>query len=151
LWNPANIPRAAPYFSGGIIHKPTCRSQPSGLIVSAFRIDAINNLVVRCCPHQARKIDNGAKYPPMPHKAGGGRRKSRRISCTASHRPSETTMPRSAKDQLHIAQVEAEHVVQPDDVADDLGWEPMTIVGVGWRLHTVSLTRCPADCNVRLP
>jgi hypothetical protein len=43
------------------------------------------------------------------------------------------------------------HVVQPDGMADDLGWEPMTIVGVGWRLHAVSLARRPADCQVRLP
>ena len=55
------------------------------------------------------------------------------------------------QDQLHIAQAEAEHVVQPDGMADDLGWEPMTIVGVGWRLHAVSLARRPADCQVRLP
>ena len=26
-----------------------------------------------------------------------------------------------------------------------------TIVGVGWRLHAVSLARRPADCQVRLP
>jgi hypothetical protein len=35
-------------------------------------------------------------------------------------------------------------------MADDLGWEPMTIVGVGWRLHTASLTRRPANCQIWL-
>jgi hypothetical protein len=69
----------------------------------------------------------------------------------ASHRLVGDDDAALSQDQLHIAQAEAEHVVQPDGVADDLGWEPMTIVGVGWRLHTVSLARRPADCQVRLP
>jgi hypothetical protein len=42
-------------------------------------------------------------------------------------------------DQLNIAQAEAEHVVQPDSVADDLGRKPMTAVRVGrWRHIPVS-------------
>ena len=48
-------------------------------------------------------------------------------------------MPRSAREQLNIPQAEAEHVVQPDSVADDLGGEPMAVVGIGWRLHAASL------------
>ncbi len=60
-------------------------------------------------------------------------------------------MPRSAKISSTSAQAEAEHVGQPDSMADDLGWEPMTIVAVGWRLHAISLARRPADCQVRLP
>jgi hypothetical protein len=56
-----------------------------------------------------------------------------------------------SQDHLHIAQAEAEHVVQPDGMADNLGREPMTIVGVGWRLHTASIARRPADCQIRLP
>ena len=43
------------------------------------------------------------------------------------------------QDQLHIAQAETEHVVQPDSVADDRGREPMTGVRVGlWNRVTVS-------------
>lgn len=40
-----------------------------------------------------------------------------------------------SQDQFHIAQAEAEHMVQPDGMTDDLGGEPMTIVWVGWWLH----------------
>ena len=36
-------------------------------------------------------------------------------------------------------------------MADDLGWEPMTTVGVERRLHTSSIARRPADCQIRLP
>ena len=43
------------------------------------------------------------------------------------------------QDQLDIPETEAEHVVQPDGVADDLSCEPMAIVGVGWRRHPTSL------------
>jgi pimeloyl-ACP methyl ester carboxylesterase len=39
------------------------------------------------------------------------------------------------QDQLNIPQAEAEHMVQPDGMADDSGGEPMTIVWVRWRLH----------------
>ena len=61
------------------------------------------------------------------------------------------TMPALSQDQLHIAQAEAEHVVQPDGMADDLGGEPMAIVGVGWRLHAASLIRLQANHQIQLP
>ena len=47
-----------------------------------------------------------------------------------------------SEDQLNIAQAEAEHVIQPDSVADDLGREQMTVVWVGWSWHAV-VTRPP--------
>ena len=47
-------------------------------------------------------------------------------------------MPRSARSSS-TSQAEAEHVVQPDSVADDLGGEPVAVVGIRWRLHAVSL------------
>jgi len=50
-----------------------------------------------------------------------------------------------------MPQAEAEHVVEPDGVADDLGWEPMAVVGVGWRLHAASLARLRAGWQTRLP
>ena len=34
------------------------------------------------------------------------------------------------QEQLHIPQAEAEHVVQPDSVADDLGGESVAVVGM---------------------
>ena len=36
-----------------------------------------------------------------------------------------------SQEQLSAPQTEAEHVVEPDGVADNLGWEPMAIVGSG--------------------
>jgi hypothetical protein len=55
-----------------------------------------------------------------------------------------------SQDQLHIAQAEAEYVVQPHGMADDLGRKSMTIVGVRWRLHAASFTRLHADRQSRL-
>ena len=43
--------------------------------------------------------------------------------------------------QLNIAQAEAEHMIQPDSMADDLGGEAMAVVRVGWGLHAASLAR----------
>ncbi len=40
-------------------------------------------------------------------------------------------MPRSARISSSIAQAEAEHVVQPEGMTDDLGGKPMAIVWVG--------------------
>jgi hypothetical protein len=55
------------------------------------------------------------------------------------------------QEQLNIPQAEAEHVVQPHGVANDLGGEPMAIVAGGWRLHAASLARLQAACQTRLP
>ena len=43
------------------------------------------------------------------------------------------------QDQLDIPQTEAEHVIQPDSVADDLGGKPMAVVRVGRQFHAASL------------
>jgi hypothetical protein len=53
--------------------------------------------------------------------------------------------------QLHIPRAEAEHVVQPDRVTDDLGGEPMAELGVGLRLHAASLARLQTGDQSWLP
>ena len=60
-------------------------------------------------------------------------------------------MPRSARQQLNIPQAEAEHVIQPDSMADDLGGKAMAVVRVGRRLHAANLawSSKPA-CQTRL-
>ena len=57
----------------------------------------------------------------------------------ASHRLVGDENAALSQEQLNIPQAEAEHVVQPDSVADDLGGEPVAVVGIGWRLHAASL------------
>jgi hypothetical protein len=42
-------------------------------------------------------------------------------------------------------------VVQPDSVADDLGGEPVAVVGIGWRLHAASLAGLRGCGHARLP
>jgi hypothetical protein len=39
-------------------------------------------------------------------------------------------------------------VVQPDSVADDLGGEPVAVVGIGWRLHAAV---SPASADAAMP
>ena len=56
-----------------------------------------------------------------------------------------------SQDQFDIPQAEAEHVVQPDSVADDLGRKAMAVLGVGLWLHATSLTRLRAGRQSRLP
>ena len=56
-----------------------------------------------------------------------------------------------SQEQLNVPQAEAEHVVEPDGVADGLGWEPMAVVAVGWRLHAASLARLRECCQTLLP
>ena len=56
-----------------------------------------------------------------------------------------------SQDQLHIAQAEAEYVVQPHGMADDLGRKSMTIVGVRWRLHAASFTALQRVGQTQLP
>src|ERR1700676_2288556 len=55
------------------------------------------------------------------------------------------------KEQLNVSQAEAENVVQPDIVRDDLGGEAMAVAWVGWRLHTGSLAGLQAACQTQLP
>ena len=58
------------------------------------------------------------------------------------------------QEQLDITQAEAEHVVQPDSMADDLGREAMAVVRVGWWLHAAMLSvfnRLPDPVTVTMP
>jgi len=52
--------------------------------------------------------------------------------------------------ELNISQAEAEHVVHPDSVADNLGRKAVAIVRVGWGLHPVSLAGLQPDSQTRL-
>jgi hypothetical protein len=53
--------------------------------------------------------------------------------------------------QFDISQAEAEHVIQPDSVADDLGGKAMATVWVGWRLHAASFAGLQPACQTQLP
>ena len=53
--------------------------------------------------------------------------------------------------QFDISQAEAEHVIQPDSEADDLGGKAMAIVWVGWRLHAASFAGLQPTCQTQLP
>jgi hypothetical protein len=48
------------------------------------------------------------------------------------------------EDQLDIPKAEAEHVVEPDRVADQLGWKAVAIVRVGRLLHSIILAQAAA-------
>jgi hypothetical protein len=54
------------------------------------------------------------------------------------------------EEQLDIPQAQAEHVIQPDSVADDLGGKAITVARVGRRLHTASLAGLQSDGETRL-
>jgi hypothetical protein len=41
------------------------------------------------------------------------------------------------EDQLDIAQAEAEHMIQPHGVTDDLGWEAMAMIRTGLGRHPI--------------
>ena len=53
--------------------------------------------------------------------------------------------------ELNVPQAEAEHVIQPDGMADDLGGKAVAVVRVGRRLHVASLARLGSACQTRLP
>ena len=46
--------------------------------------------------------------------------------------------PAFGENKLDLSQAEAEHVIQPDGVADDLGREAMTIMWIRGSLHAAS-------------
>ena len=54
------------------------------------------------------------------------------------------------QDQLDIPRAEAEHMVQPDGVTDDLGGKAVAVMRVGRRLHAVSLVVRRAGRQTRL-
>ena len=63
-------------------------------------------------------------------------------------------MPRlyfSAKSNSTSRRPEAEHMIQPYRVADDLRGEPMAVAGVGWRFHAASFARPRTADQSRLP
>ena len=53
------------------------------------------------------------------------------------------------QEQLDVTQAEAEHVIQPHSMADDLGREAMAVVRVGWRLHATTLALPRSDRQPR--
>jgi hypothetical protein len=53
--------------------------------------------------------------------------------------------------ELSVSQADAEHVIQPDNMADDLGGKTMAIVRVGRGFHPVSLTGMQSHRQTRLP
>jgi hypothetical protein len=53
--------------------------------------------------------------------------------------------------KLNVPQAKAEHVIQPDGMADDLGGKAVAVVRVGRRLYTASLARLGPTCQMRLP
>ena len=52
--------------------------------------------------------------------------------------------------QFNIPQAEAEHMVQPDSMTDDLGGEAVTVPWVGRWLHAASLVGLQADGQTRV-
>ena len=53
--------------------------------------------------------------------------------------------------QLNIAQAEAEHMIQPYSMADNLRGEAMAVVWVWWWLHALTVVRFPPGCQTLLP
>ena len=60
-------------------------------------------------------------------------------------------MPRSASTSSTISKAETEHVIQPDSMADDLGWKPVAIARVGLACHPGSLAGLQPAGQTRLP
>src|SRR5205809_1075804 len=54
------------------------------------------------------------------------------------------------QDQLDVPQTEAEYMIQPDRVADDLGREAMPRIGGGLWRYPVSLARFPSGHQLPL-
>ena len=48
-----------------------------------------------------------------------------------------------SQEQLDLPQAEAEHMVQPDSMADDLGGKAVAVVRVGWRFHALHCCASP--------
>jgi len=53
--------------------------------------------------------------------------------------------------QFNIPQAEAEYVIQPDCVVDDLGGKAMAVARIGRELHAANLAGLKIDCQTRLP
>ena len=68
------------------------------------------------------------------------------VGKTASRRLVRGGSTAFRQDQLNIAQAKAEHVGQPESVADDLGREPMMVDGSGGRMGSCRQSRPPHAC-----
>ena len=55
-----------------------------------------------------------------------------------------------SQQQLNISQAEAEHVIQPDRMADDLGRKAVAVVRIGWGFHADSLAGLQPTGQTRL-
>ena len=53
--------------------------------------------------------------------------------------------------EFNVSRAEAEDVVQPDGMRDDLGRKAMAVARVGRRLHAASRAGLQAACHTRLP
>jgi hypothetical protein len=69
----------------------------------------------------------------------------------ASHRLVGDDNAAISQKQLDIPQAEAECMIQPYGMADDLRGEAMAVAGVGWRLYTTRLARFPPGRQAGLP
>jgi hypothetical protein len=54
------------------------------------------------------------------------------------------------QEELNVSQAEAEHVVQPDRMTDDLGAKAKAVVRVGRRYHAASLAGLKSGCQAWL-
>jgi hypothetical protein len=52
--------------------------------------------------------------------------------------------------ELNVPEAEAEHVIQPNRMADDVSGKAVAIVRIGWRLHPITLAGLRPDCQPRL-
>jgi hypothetical protein len=55
-----------------------------------------------------------------------------------------------SRDQLDIPQAEAERMIQPNGMADDLGWKTVAVMRVGRWLHAASLLGLQSGRQIRL-
>jgi hypothetical protein len=52
--------------------------------------------------------------------------------------------------EFNVSKAEAEHVIQPDRMADDLGGEAMAVAWVRWGPHAASLASLQPACQIQL-
>ena len=55
------------------------------------------------------------------------------------------------QEQLNISQAEAEHMVQPNSMTDDLGGKAMAVVRVGLWLHAATVAHGRSACQRGFP
>jgi len=87
-------------------------------------------------------------WPAASHAVGEMRAE---FLAPASHRLVGDDYAALSQEQPNIPQAQAEHMIQPDSVADDLGGEPMAVGWVGCRLHATSLARLRAGYQKQFP